>query len=659
MAQFKHKVPEGYVEKQMPGVLGSMQTVYTDPKTGDTIFPEYELQQAMMDRREDANKMFNNILFPTGAGAFYGLSNIAAGNLAEGALELVGTLPIPFLKSAKGTNSKQLPGSPNAITKTEKEKIRETLRKNVTFPKDTGQFTETPPWPNRFLELDDNAWVIGNMETGRTSIPKQDVDFLGRFLNPVPRRLPGASTTFKSEIDWRNWVKNKEDFDNNPDVINELFNIERKTKADGTWMTNPDGSPFQGTPEQFVIQQSSNFKKAFGNSKLVNPDGSPIILYHGSAKKFDTFDPDMFQLGDAGYSGAGIYTTPSKVTANSYASSSAKFHRGDIEPTVYELYGQGNNPIKSSELIQENAGRDLFNFHRDRNFKGELSPYESLRNYDAAISDQLQNVEYIRPLHDAREIVFPRNNQVKSAVGNILFDMNNPNIYKALVPAAIGTGAAAVIAGQDTPQQKYGGWLNKYQDGGSSDYDKIPQSWKDTYDWTPNVEAEYQAFKNDPAAPSNLAGTDDMNDYNTRGMWDSLDRPADWNQALALYKDMYGEEWMPEEDGYYHGWSQNPRTGEWLKPKHHDTSWMNYMTYVFDPNAGAVVNPEGFFGEETLQSYPKKTKYPDGGGVFNKSINKKGNLKTSAEGYYAYINGVNLSNGGSPKSGWLNKYNKK
>ena len=199
----------------------------------------------------------------------------------------------------------------------------------------------------------------------------------------------------------------------------------------------------------------------------------------------------------------------------------------------------------------------------------------------------------------------------------------------------------------------------KKQYGGSSDYDKIPQSWKDTYDWTPNVEAEYQAFKNDPTAPSNLAGTDDMNDYNTRGMWDSLDRPADWNQALALYKDMYGEEWMPEEDGYYHGWSQNPRTGEWLKPKHHDTSWMNYMTYAFDPNAGAVVNPEGFFGEETLQSYPKKTKYPDGGGVFNKSINKKGNLKTSAEGYYAYINGVNLSNGGSPKSGWLNKYNKK
>ena len=228
-------------------------------------------------------------------------------------------------------------------------------------------------------------------------------------------------------------------------------------------------------------------------------------------------------------------------------------------------------------------------------------------------------------------------------------------ILPVAIPAAIGTGAAAVIAGQDTPQQKYGGWLNKYQAGGSSDYDKIPQSWKDTYDWTPNVEAEYQAFKNDPTGPSNLAGTDDMNDYNTRGMWDSLDRPADWKQGLDLYKQQWGEEWTPEEDGYYHAWSQHPGTGEWLKPKHHDTAWMNYGSYIYDPNNMAVVNPEGFFGNETLQSYPKEVKYPDGGGVFNNSINKKHNLKTSAEGYYAYINGVTLSKGGSPKS-WLDKY---
>jgi hypothetical protein len=186
-------------------------------------------------------------------------------------------------------------------------------------------------------------------------------------------------------------------------------------------------------------------------------------------------------------------------------------------------------------------------------------------------------------------------------------------------------------------QSRYGGWLNKYQDGS-----QVPKSWKDKYDWTPNVEEEYQQFKNDPNAPENLKFTDDMKDYNTRGMWDSLDRPSNWQQALDLFKQQQGYDWTPEEDGYYHAWSQHPGTGEWLKPKHHSTGWMNYMGYAFDPKNTVVVNPEGFFGNETLQAYPKQK--------------KKGGVKSSAEGYYDYINGYSgiFANGG--RKGWLDNY---
>jgi len=267
---------------------------------------------------------------------------------------------------------------------------------------------------------------------------------------------------FKSEIDWAKWNSDTPKY---PELINEYNTIEESTKKAGTWMKNPDGSSFKGTPEQFIQQQSSWFKKAFGNSKLVNPDGSPTFQYHGSAKKFDVFDESKFQLGDAGYSGKGIYTTPSKTTANSYATSSAKFHSGEIEPTVYQLYGQANSPIGSSQLIKENKGRDLFNFHRDRNWKGALTPEESLKQYDAAISDQLPNVQNVRPWHDAREIVFPTNKQLKSAVGNVgFFDMTNPNIYKAVVPTVIGT--SLLQQNENPPKKQDGGWLDKYEQGG-------------------------------------------------------------------------------------------------------------------------------------------------------------------------------------------------
>jgi hypothetical protein len=319
-----------------------------------------------------------------------------------------------------------------------------------------------------------------------------------RGYKEVPKELPGSPNTFKSEIDWAKW---NPDTPNYPELINEYNAIEESTKANGTWMKNPDGSSFKGSPEQFIQQNSSWFKKAFGDSKLINPDGSPTIQYHGSAKKFDTFDESKFQLGDAGYSGRGIYTSPSKTSANSYALSSAKFHKGDIEPTVYELYGQANNPISSSQLINENKGRDLFNFYRDNNWQGDLSPYESLREYDAAISDQLTGVQNIRPWHDAREVVFPTNKQLKSAIGNVgFFDMTNPNIYKSIlpyiIPTGLGVGAASQMQGQELNEE--------YQKGGAAVNGDEPKRKKTkfqpgTYD--PNETAGYMLDEQEVVVP--------------------------------------------------------------------------------------------------------------------------------------------------------------
>ena len=70
----------------------------------------------------------------------------------------------------------------------------------------------------------------------------------------------GIGNIFKSEIDWAKWNPETPKY---PELINEYNAIEESTKKAGTWMKNPDGSVFQGTPEQFIQQQSSYFKKAF------------------------------------------------------------------------------------------------------------------------------------------------------------------------------------------------------------------------------------------------------------------------------------------------------------------------------------------------------------------------------------------------------------
>lgn len=271
----------------------------------------------------------------------------------------------------------------------------------------------------------------------------------------LPKKTTNSKEAFKSEIDWNNWNK---EIPENKALMQEYNTIEQTAKANGTWMKNPDGSVFQGTPEQFVQQNSENFKKAFGNSKLVNPDGSPWILEHGSPKKFDTFDESKFQLGDAGYSGSGIYTVPPKGSADSYTISGRRFHTGDIEPTTYKLYGQGNNPITSEELIKlgknSPAGKemDLFNFHR------KSAPLnEQLLDYDVAIHNQNKGIARVRDLDDAWEVVFPTNKQLKSATGNNgMFDMSNPNIYKSLLPYAVPTAVGGTALANPWQQQPKG-----------------------------------------------------------------------------------------------------------------------------------------------------------------------------------------------------------
>ena len=355
-------------------------------------------------------------------------------------------------KKAQEARTKTTIGADTRTAK-QKEKDRKAYESKVKYEKEVlGKDFETPQYlqeKNRaraehLLHLAD----VGSMGAGL-------VEGIGKL---ALKNVPKPKSTFKSEVDWAKW---------NPEtpthkvLMDEYNAIEESTKKAGTWMKNPDGSSFQGTPEQFIQQQSSYFKKAFGDSKLVNPDGSPTIQYHGSAKKFDIFDESKFQLGDAGYSGRGIYTTPSKAKAESYALSSKSIHKnGNYEPTVYELYGRGNNPISAEDLIKQKKEYDLFNFHRQKDWRGDVPLEEQLLDYDVAIRNQTRGIERVSPWYQADELVFPTNKQLKSAVGNVgFFDMTNPNIYKAIVPAAIGTTALGAI------EQKKKGGVVKDNDG--------------------------------------------------------------------------------------------------------------------------------------------------------------------------------------------------
>ena len=290
----------------------------------------------------------------------------------------------------------------------------------------------------------------------------------------------------KSEIDWSKWNK---EIPENTKLMKEYNTIEQTSKANGTWMKNPDGSAFNGTSEQFVQQNSENFKKAFPNPVL-NDVGDVQINYHGSPNKFESFDKNKFNNGQYG---KGIYTTTNKdIVLSGYA----KPRGAKAENTVlgkdghlYELYLNSKNPKvfdTMDDFLEHTDYQDITNFGKtmdDYLTLPELKEKykETLKNYSFKNDEELESfigtafgnknqmksraklvmpdVDFIR-FDDSklRPQVTPFHaSPPKSAIGNNgMFDMTNPNIYKAAIP--IGLGVAASQNKQDNSQ-----WLNKYK----------------------------------------------------------------------------------------------------------------------------------------------------------------------------------------------------
>jgi len=241
----------------------------------------------------------------------------------------------------------------------------------------------------------------------------------------TPKQLPGSGK-FKSEIDWSKWNPETPKY---PELIDEYNAIEESTKKAGTWMKNVDGSAFKGTPEQFIQQQSSYFKKAFPNPvrerrpdffsdeilggqdpKNYFDENMPIQYnYHSSPNKFDFFDENLFSTGGFG---KGIYT--SRIPQNMYGKNQ------------YQLYLNANNPQPYSytRFVTKN-GSEVAERVNAPKLVHEKTFYQQLE----------PGRDYFNPAEEASQSLVPFSNYPKSAVGNVgFFDMTNPNIYKSMMP---------------------------------------------------------------------------------------------------------------------------------------------------------------------------------------------------------------------------------
>lgn len=187
---------------------------------------------------------------------------------------------------------------------------------------------------------------------------------------------------------------------------------------------------------------SPEFRRWFGDSKVVDGQGQPLVVYHGTKESFDRFSLKSFGASDEGLTGKGFHFTYNPEEASGYALNE-QFGKGNA-PNVMPAYVSLQNPLIFTNGVLPD-GRTIRDFHQGGiNSRGG----NAIRKLaDDAGHDGI--VFASREGKIGHAIAF-RPEQIKSATGNSgAFDPSNPNITGASQTALLdliartGLGAAA------------------------------------------------------------------------------------------------------------------------------------------------------------------------------------------------------------------------
>lgn len=233
----------------------------------------------------------------------------------------------------------------------------------------------------------------------------------------------------------------------NPSIITVRDMLENVKQAD-----NPD--VYVKEPKDQL--QTKEFKKWFGNSKVVNADGTPKVMYHGTPNgNFDTFKK-----------GANYFTENEQYADRYQNPSASSISTGKVvdNPTTHAVYIKMEKPFdtrdsKAREIFEdeflnqdggydeegeetehswvsngtelnENTGlpdwtdaEDLYHFIKDKGY-----------DYDGIIVDEGADGGYgSTVVNRGVAYVTFEPNQVKNVKNSGEFDINNPNMYNQSV----------------------------------------------------------------------------------------------------------------------------------------------------------------------------------------------------------------------------------
>ena len=232
----------------------------------------------------------------------------------------------------------------------------------------------------------------------------------------------------------------------------EKETIRKKAVADGTFMKAPNGKDTNLTEDQWLSVRTEAFKNWFGDwekdpqnaSKVVDENGEPRVVYHGTYGDFTVFDKAMIgSATDYGLWGRGFYFTNMENTP--YGNKKLALFLNFRNPFIF-------NDYKSAEEIGDYLNIWDGNFHEDDRF-GIFRPYARGAAQIAGCAQERGHDGLIAVLGKWTEYIAFEPNQIKSSTDNRgTFDPKNPDITFSVIgpnAATWGKYADKAFAGRD------------------------------------------------------------------------------------------------------------------------------------------------------------------------------------------------------------------
>jgi hypothetical protein len=197
---------------------------------------------------------------------------------------------------------------------------------------------------------------LDDMESVNDLIEEYETNGNNNLANQLRQKLDNTNVDFGNTVVTQRAVNN-----DNPVVVqrgkNETQHFQRATTAGATTKEEKSNAikewKEKGTDSKY-------FKKWFGDSKVVDENGKPLVVYHGSLWKFDTFGKsDEFDFSF------------SPKFAYEYAAQKSFEQALDLSPVLYSVYLKAENPFdfrdeKSVNELLKKIGDKEISFWGDK-----------------------------------------------------------------------------------------------------------------------------------------------------------------------------------------------------------------------------------------------------------------------------------------------------